>query len=147
MTTIRVNKEFNFEMAHALHNYDGLCKNIHGHSYKLFVCLKGQALKQKGHPKDGMLIDFKDLKKIVQEHIVSPFDHALVLNSDDELNTTRIKDFSKTIVLDFQPTCENLCIYFAELLSTKFKKGVQLTYLKLYETESSYCEWHADDQK
>jgi len=146
MKTIRVNKEFNFEMAHALHNYDGLCKNIHGHSYKLFVSLKGEPMMKDGHPKDGMLIDFKEIKRIVNGLIIDPFDHAVVLNKKDQLNDLNISAHTKTIQFDFQPTCENLCIYFAEILSSAFKKPIQLVHVKLYETESSYTEWYASDQ-
>ena len=146
MTTIRVNKEFNFEMAHALSNYDGLCKNIHGHSYKLFVSLKGEPLNQPGHPKDGMLIDFKEIKLKVNQMIIDPFDHALVLNKSDQLNQLNLQQHTKTILFDFQPTCENLCIHFAEILSHAFNANAKLVYLKLYETRSSYTEWFANDQ-
>ena len=146
MNTIRVTKEFNFEMSHALHNYDGLCKNIHGHSYKLFVCLKGNPKNQGNHPKDGMLIDFKQLKEKVNEIIVLPFDHALVLSKKDRLAHLNLEEKTKTILFDFQPTCENLCIYFAKLLQSEFEEGISLEYLKLYETESSFTEWFASDQ-
>jgi len=62
---IRITKEFKFEMAHALHGYDGLCKNIHGHSYKLWVTIRGKTLHEAKHKKDGMLLDFDVLKSIV----------------------------------------------------------------------------------
>ena len=55
---IRITKEFKFEMAHALFGYDGLCKNIHGHSYRLWVTIKGNILKEVNHTKDGMVLDF-----------------------------------------------------------------------------------------
>lgn len=146
MNTIRVTKEFHFETAHALHNYDGLCKNIHGHSYKLFVCLKGKPIKDTSNPKNGMLIDFKDIKKIVNHHIVDPFDHALVLNKEDKMNEIALNNYTKSIIFDEQPTCENLCIHFAKILKVAFKDKAELVYLKLYETETSYTEWLAEDQ-
>ena len=59
---IRITKEFKFEMAHALHGYDGLCKNIHGHSYKLWVTIRGAVLNERTHKKDGMVMDFAFLK-------------------------------------------------------------------------------------
>ena len=55
---IRITKEFKFEMAHALHGYDGLCKNIHGHSYRLWVTIRGEASQQKGHKKDAKTSTF-----------------------------------------------------------------------------------------
>ncbi len=64
---IRVTKEFPFEMAHVLWNYDGPCKNVHGHSYRLFVTLSGYPSDDPLNPKNGMVIDFSDLKKIVKK--------------------------------------------------------------------------------
>ena len=78
---IRVTKQFTFDMAHALYGYDGPCKNIHGHTYKLSVTLKGKVIENPNHPKNGMVIDFTDFKRIVADNIVSVFDHSLVLNS------------------------------------------------------------------
>ncbi len=66
MNRIRISKEFQFEMAHALYGYNGPCKNIHGHSYKLCVCVIGDVIKDETNAKNGMVMDFSDLKKIVQ---------------------------------------------------------------------------------
>jgi len=79
---IRITKEFKFEMAHALPGYDGLCKNIHGHSYEMLVTVAGQPISDVNNPKYGMVMDFGDLKKIVRKIIVEVFDHSLVLRSD-----------------------------------------------------------------
>ena len=79
MAKIRLTKEFRFEMAHALHNYDGLCKNIHGHSYILQVTVIGTPCQNKENPKLGMVMDFGDLKAIVNEEIVSKLDHTVVM--------------------------------------------------------------------
>ena len=80
--TIRISKEFKFETGHALFGYDGLCKNVHGHSYKLTVTLMGTPISDPKNVKFGMVMDFSDLKKIVNQLIVVPFDHATVLNVD-----------------------------------------------------------------
>lgn len=77
---IRVTKEFTFDMAHALLNYDGPCKNIHEHTYRLLVTVAGYANQDPQHVKCGMLIDFGQLKKTVLEKIIEKYDHALVLN-------------------------------------------------------------------
>ena len=95
MQNIRITKIFHFEMAHALNNYDGLCRNIHGHSYKLRVTLIGQPSNDKTSPKKGMLIDFSDIKKIVRESIIDKYDHALVLNQNtDKIIIDTLKQFS-----------------------------------------------------
>ena len=64
--TIRISKEFKFETGHALYGYDGLCKNVHGHSYKLTVTLIGTPITDSKNVKFGMVMDFSDLKKIVK---------------------------------------------------------------------------------
>ena len=147
MNTIRLTKEFGFEAAHALWGYDGKCKNIHGHSYKLSVTIIGQIKEQKGNPKDGMLIDFGDLKKIVYENIINKYDHAVVVskNAPTEQISSIPEMFDSTIISNYQPTCENMLIDFAELISSKLPSNVKLHSLKLHETANSYGEWYAED--
>ena len=83
MAVIRLTKEFSFEAAHALDGYDGPCREIHGHSYRLFVTVKGTPAEDASNPKCGMVLDFGVLKRIVSEEIVSRFDHALVLRASE----------------------------------------------------------------
>jgi len=149
MVIIRVTKEFTFEMAHALHNYDGPCRNVHGHSYRLFVTVAGEPVAETSNPKLGMVIDFGDLKKIVRGEIIDVFDHAVAVSSLEE--PSKIDKFSSmfgnTVVVDYQPTCENLVADFATRISGHLPAGVILHSLKLYETSTSYAEWHAGDNR
>ena len=118
MKKVRVTKEFGFEMAHALWNYDGACKNIHGHSYRLFVTILGSPIADEGNVKFGMVLDFKDLKEVVKRSIVDILDHSLIVfkNTDhDNLKNLRAM-YEKVFVYDFQPTCENLILHIAEIL-------------------------------
>jgi len=149
MATIRITKEFHFEMAHALENYDGACKNIHGHSYKLFITLKGQPLENENSPKKGMVLDFQDLKKLVKRPVVDWLDHSLVLNSKTpkEFIEQVSSLYEKVHVFDFQPTCENLVIYIAQFLRDSMPDSTVLHSVKLYETASSFAEWYAEDNK
>ncbi|MBK7213898.1 MAG: 6-carboxytetrahydropterin synthase [Bacteroidales bacterium] len=147
MSTIRLTKEFKFEMAHALKGYDGPCRHIHGHSYELWVTVIGTPLQNDSSPKNGMLVDFGDLKKIVRNTIVDSFDHALVLNreSADEFLPLKSEVFGKTILVDYQPTSENLLIDFASRLQPLMPANVKLHNLRLRETVTSYAEWFASD--
>ena len=86
---IRLTKEFSFEMAHALAGYDGPCREIHGHSYKLFVTVRGIPEQNPNSPKYGMVMDFGDLKRIVNRLIVDRYDHAFVLR-ETEANQTAL---------------------------------------------------------
>ncbi len=141
--TVKVTKIFTFEMAHALLAYDGACRNIHGHSYQLHVTLAGEPLQQHGHPKDGMVLDFKQLKALVKEKIIQPYDHALVLNvkTPDEVVLPLKKVYQKILLKPFQPTCENLVLEFVNSIRNELPEGVKLFRLKLHETATSYAEW------
>ena len=84
MAVIRLTKEFAFESAHALENYDGACREIHGHSYRLFVTVKGSPIEDRCSPKCGMIMDFGDLKRIVNDQIISSMDHSFVLRRSQD---------------------------------------------------------------
>jgi 6-pyruvoyltetrahydropterin/6-carboxytetrahydropterin synthase len=146
---IRVTKEFPFEMAHALWNYDGPCRNVHGHSYRLFVTLSGVVIDKPGNPKNGMVIDFTDLKSIIRKEIVDVFDHAVVVSKqfDNEKTKMFVKMFGNTVLVDYQPTCENLVSDFAVRIVRSLPAGVKLHCLKLYETATSFAEWYASDNE
>ena len=146
---IRVTKEFPFEMAHVLWNYDGPCKNVHGHSYRLFVTLAGYPSEDPLNAKNGMVIDFGDLKKIVKKEIVSIFDHSVVLSNqiDKEKAEMFAKLFGNTVQVSYQPTCENLVSDFAVRIASHLPSGVKLHSLKLYETANSFAEWYASDNQ
>jgi 6-pyruvoyltetrahydropterin/6-carboxytetrahydropterin synthase len=148
MSKIRITKLFNFETGHALFGYDGKCKNVHGHSYKLSVTVIGNPITDTTHVKLGMVIDFGDLKKIVKEEIVDQFDHATVFNKNTphiELANELINRGHEVILADYQPTSENMVIDFAAKISSRLPKNIQLHSLKLQETDTSFAEWHASD--
>lgn len=148
MQTIRLTKEFKFEMAHALKGYDGLCRNIHGHSYELLVTITGKPISDISSTKLGMVMDFGDLKKIVRNNIVDEFDHALVLNRESAADfISEGEMFGRTILVDYQPTSENMLIDFATRLKGQLPSNVKLHHLLLRETVTSYAEWFAEDNE
>ena len=146
---IRITKEFNFETGHALYGYDGLCKNVHGHSYKLSVSLIGTPIEDPNNVKFGMVLDFSDLKKIVNETVVEPFDHSTVLNVTSphkELADDMEKRGHKIKRVQYQPTSEMMILDFAKKIEERLPKEINLHHLILRETETSYAEWYASDQ-
>ncbi|MBR5807770.1 MAG: 6-carboxytetrahydropterin synthase [Alistipes sp.] len=148
MAKIRLTKEFTFESAHALDGYDGLCREIHGHSYRLFVTIKGEPVCDEGNPKLGMVMDFGDLKRIVNREIVERLDHSFVLRNSEqnvELQSVLGAKFQKVVVVDYQPTCENMLADFASRLQRALPEHVELYSLRLHETATSYAEWYSDD--
>ncbi len=148
MSQIRITKQFSFETGHALYGYDGKCKNVHGHSYKLSVTVIGTPITDNTNVKFGMVIDFSDLKKIVREEIVDVFDHATVFNQNTphvELANELKNRGHHVILVDYQPTSENMVVDFAKKIQDRLPKDIQLHSLKLQETESSFAEWYASD--
>ena len=149
MSTIRITKSFSFETGHALYGYDGLCKNVHGHSYKLDVTVMGTPITDPNHVKYGMVIDFKDLKKMVMEEIVDVFDHATVFNQNTphvELAKTLEQSGHKVLLVDYQPTSEEMIADFALKIQSRLSENITLHHLRLQETATSYAEWYASDQ-
>jgi 6-pyruvoyltetrahydropterin/6-carboxytetrahydropterin synthase len=144
---LRVTKVFDFETAHALWNYDGKCKNIHGHSYKLTVSISGEVINDLEHVKNGMIIDFGDLKKIVKKEIVNDFDHGLLLNgATPHAKYAKVENgFSKMMLCDYQPTAENMLIDMVQRLLPKLPVHINLKYAKLQETDNSFVEWFSED--
>lgn len=150
MATIRLTKEFSFEAAHALNGYDGPCREIHGHSYRLFVTVKGRPSETEGNPKYGMVMDFGILKQIVNQEIVSRLDHALVLRATPDnaaLREMLAQQFSNVVEVDYQPTCENMLDDFARRIAARLPEGVALHSLRLHETATSYAEWFAEENQ
>ncbi len=148
MNKIRITKSFNFETGHALHGYDGKCKNIHGHSYKLFVTVIGFPINDYNHVKNGMVIDFGDLKKIVKDEIVDIFDHASVFNQNTPHKELALELRAKghhVLLVDYQPTSEMMIQDFAQKIIKKLPENIKLHSLKLQETETSFAEWFASD--
>jgi 6-pyruvoyltetrahydropterin/6-carboxytetrahydropterin synthase len=148
MSTIRITKRFSFEAGHALHGYDGKCKNLHGHSYKLSVTVIGTPITDKTNPKFGMVIDFTDLKRIVTEEIVNKFDHATIFNKNTphvKLAKTLKDEGHNVLLVDYQPTTECMIADFATKIKERLPINLNLHSLKLQETESSYAEWVSTD--
>jgi len=148
MSKIRITKQFSFETGHALYGYDGKCKNVHGHSYRLDVTVIGKPIEDNSNVKFGMVIDFGDLKKIVKSEIVDVFDHATVFNKNTphlELAKELQERGHNVILADYQPTSEMMVIDFAKKIKKHLPSNIQLYSLKLQETATSFAEWFASD--
>ena len=148
MGTIRITKQFSFETGHALYGYDGKCRNVHGHSYKLNVTVIGQPISDTTHVKLGMVIDFSDLKVIVKNKIVDIFDHATVFNKNTphvELAKELADRGHDVLLVDYQPTSEMMIIDFANVIKQELPSHIKLHSLKLQETDSSYAQWFASE--
>ncbi len=140
---IYITKKFHFEAAHALAGYDGKCRNIHGHSYELKVTVKGEPIDEPGNPKNGMVIDFHDLKQIVNEEVVERLDHSFIIgtNMPDDFVESAKRNFDKIVCVAYQPTTENMLADFAERIKVKLPQNVELYSVRLQETRDNFAEW------
>lgn len=135
-----VTKEFSFESAHCLSFHKKLCKNLHGHSYKLFVTVGRQELNN-----EDMVMDFSLLKQIVNEVVVEKYDHACMININSgdlfeiELKDILIKHNKKIVELPFYPTAENMAKEFYNKIKERLSNGLILKEIKVYETSTSYA--------
>ena len=141
MSQLYITREFRFEGAHALTGYDGKCRHIHSHSYKLLVTITGEPSDIPGHPKSGMIMDFNDLKKIVYQYVIEPLDHALMLRKEAPLSSQLKEQYENIKIFDFQPTCEQLTLYIADILDPVITPPNRLHRVRLYETPTSFAEW------
>ncbi|HNS43287.1 MAG TPA: 6-carboxytetrahydropterin synthase [Taishania sp.] len=147
MSAIRITKSFTFDMAHALEGYNGLCKNIHGHTYVLHVTVLGKPIDENSNPENGLVMDFGDLKKIVKKGVLDTFDHALVIKEGSSiLKSLNLTENERLITTPFQPSCENLLIHYVGIIQSLLPQQVKLVAVRLNETPTSYAEWLLEDQ-
>ncbi len=140
---ISITKIFRFEAAHAIHHYPGSCAHIHGHSYELHVTVQAKEPTENFIQGLGIIIDFKDLKTLVQACAIKLLDHKLIL-SEAYLAATK-KDFSgeELVVFEVEPTAENMLLFIRDQIQSKLPEPIRLNSLKLWETRDSYAEWSA----
>ena len=132
---MKVAKEFYWEMGHRLPEHFGLCKNIHGHSYKMIVEFDGDLNESE------MVIDFYDVEKMINP-IVEKLDHAFMVKNDDKITLEFLEKMnSKKVVVDFESTVENICKYISgEVISAKLPENLKNISVRIYETADAYAE-------
>lgn len=132
---MKIAKEFTWEMGHRLPFHSGKCKNLHGHSYKCSIELTGDP------DKNGMVMDYYDLKKVV-EPILDELDHSfMVYKKDIEMIEALEKLNSRKVVVDFETTAENICIYLLnKIKSARLPQNIHSIKVRVLETENSYAE-------
>lgn len=141
---VRVTKQFTFEAAHALDNYEGKCKDIHGHSYHLEVTVIGAPKSDVSISDCGMVIDFSEVKKVIKTKILPIFDHILVLRRNSRFKGIEAQN-ERVRYVDYQPTCENMLLEIVDLIKDDFPKGITLVEVMLRETSTSYARWLLSD--
>ena len=124
---MKIAKEFHWEMGHRLPEHFGLCKNIHGHSYKMIIEFEGELDEQ------GMVIDFYDVEKMISP-IIDELDHAFMVKNDDKLTLDFLEKLnSKKVVVNFFTTVENICKYISEkIIKSKLPDNIENVRVRVY---------------
>jgi 6-pyruvoyltetrahydropterin/6-carboxytetrahydropterin synthase len=132
---LRIAKEFHWEMGHRLPEHFGLCKNIHGHSYKMILTVEGEMNEQQ------MVIDYYDLEKIISP-IIQELDHAFMVNKNDKLVLEFLNQInSKKVVVDFDATVENICLFILnKIKNASLPKNIKAINVRIFETQFDYAE-------
>lgn len=148
MGRVTVSKEVTFDCAHMLTGHEALCKNLHGHTYRVFIKIYGDQIE--GGPSSDMVIDFKDLKAAIEECIKSRFDHAVIFSSgvfrkeaENELLEWAEKFHMRHYIMPRRTTAEDMAIHFAELIKEHLnEQNIFPTeiHVRVYETPTSYAE-------
>lgn len=139
---VSVCKIFTFDAAHQLIGHKGKCSNLHGHTYKLEVVLKGVPSVEEGQSDEGFVVDFSDIKAIVKQLVVDRLDHAFLAMGNEPVLETLMATGSKVALLSFRTTAENMSAYIAYELK---RASLPVYSVKLWETPTSWAEVLASD--
>jgi 6-pyruvoyltetrahydropterin/6-carboxytetrahydropterin synthase len=143
---ISITRRLEFDSGHRIPNHDGQCRHLHGHRYAIEVTLTGVIADHPGKPDDGMVLDFGDIKRLTNQYVVEPWDHAFLVAKEDAglveyLNTI---PNHKTVVLEHVPTVENLASTAFRVLQPVFEKAfdgrLKLASIRLYETPNCWAD-------
>ena len=132
---MKIAKEFRWEMGHRLPEHFGLCKNIHGHSYKMIVEFEGEL------DENQMVIDYYDVEKII-DPIIEKLDHAFMVSENDKIVLEFLEKMnSKKVIVNFLATAENICLYILEeIKKSNLPSNISSIKVRVYETEKDYAE-------
>jgi 6-pyruvoyltetrahydropterin/6-carboxytetrahydropterin synthase len=132
---MKIVKEFRWEMGHRLPEHFGLCKNIHGHSYKMIAEFEGKL------DQNQMVIDYYDVEKIINP-VIEKLDHAFMVNKDDKIVLEFLDRMnSKKVIVDFNSTAENICSFLlSEIKKCSLPSNISSVKVRVYETQFDYAE-------
>jgi len=133
---MKVSKEFRWEMAHRLPFHKGRCKNLHGHTYKALIQFEGEL------DKNGMLIDFYDIYRIVNP-VIDELDHSIICDKNDtELVEIANKINERVVIIDKPTTAENISIYITEkIIQSSLPDNLNQITVRVYETPDAFAEY------
>ena len=149
MTTpeaISITRRLEFDAGHRIPNHGGQCRHLHGHRYAIEVTLTGEVAQRPGMADDGMILDFGDIKRLTNQYVVEPWDHAFLVAQEDTNLLTYLNSIPnhKTVVMEKVPTVENIASAAFKILQPVFDKAFDsrftLSSIRLYETPNCWAD-------
>ena len=129
----RVTREIHFCYGHRLLNYNGKCRHLHGHNGRVLIALEAEELDPL-----GMVVDFSHIKRVVQAWIDESLDHRMILHHDDPVLPELLRQNEPVVVVDFNPTAENIARMIFDYARSQNLPVVEVT---LWETENSFATY------
>jgi 6-pyruvoyltetrahydropterin/6-carboxytetrahydropterin synthase len=147
-SNISITRRLEFDSGHRIPNHDGQCRHLHGHRYAIEVTLTGEVADHPGKADDGMVLDFGDIKRLTNQYVVEPWDHAFLVAKEDEKLVAFLASMPnhKTVIMEHVPTVENLASAAFAILQPVFNKAfggrLELSAVRLYETPNCWADVH-----
>lgn len=151
ISTMLITRKFEFDAGHRISTHQSQCRNLHGHRYVLEVTISGNIITDNDAPEQGMVMDFSDVKHIIREALVDQWDHAFLVYAGD----TRVREFlqsmdgHKTVVLEVQPTAENLALIafnrLHHVFQNRYAGRLELEHIRLFETPNCWADVNKTD--
>ena len=147
---VEITRRLEFDAGHRIPSHKSKCRNLHGHRYVLEVTAFGTIQPERGQSDDGMVVDFSDLKQIMNDAVVEPWDHAFLVFAGDKSGVTALACIKehKTVKLDVIPTVENLVNVAASLIRDAVEDRqapFMIRHVRLYETPNCWADWNCSE--
>ena len=143
---LTITRKLEFDAGHRIPDHRSQCKNLHGHRYVIHITLEGTPVDKVGHAANGMILDFSDVKRLAENHLVSQWDHAFLVYKNDTVvrNFLETLPDHKTVILEKVPTAENLASIAFNLLQKVYADfyghALALKKVRIYETPNCWAE-------
>ena len=143
---ITITRRLEFDAGHRIPHHDGQCRHLHGHRYAIELTVSGDVLETPGAADDGMVLDFGDIKRLANEHLVNLWDHAFLVAKEDQAVVAFLASMPnhKTVILDRVPTVENLAhaafVILEPIFAEAFHGRLRLSSIRLYETPNCWAD-------
>ena len=129
----RVTRQIDFCYGHRLLNYDGKCKNLHGHNGRAIITIEAPKLDER-----GMVLDFSDIKRVVSKWIDDNLDHRMILHRDDPAREFLEKLGEPLYLVDSNPTAENIARLIFDYAKSQ---GFPIVESVLWETPNCFATY------